>query len=154
MFLLQDGLVARCFVVSTSKVGLGNQYGSTATPPGLHFIREMLGEGAPLGAIFRGREHIPGDVATIISEPLDVPDDLVTTRILWLSGLEPGLNQGGNVDTYMRYIYIHGTPEEGLLGTPASHGCVRMYNHEVVDLYRSVQVGTRVYILPLYVPPS
>lgn len=73
-------------------------------------------------------------------------DDLVTTRILWLQGLEPGVNQGKGIDSHARYIYIHGTPEEGLIGQPASHGCIRMYNRDVIELFDAVQEGTLVEI--------
>jgi len=145
LYLLQDGRLLKTYPVSTSAFGYGAQEGSNQTPLGLHRIRAMIGEGEPLGMIFKARKPT-GRIANIIKDPIDVPEDDVTTRIMWLEGLEPGVNQGGKVDSYRRYIYIHGTPEEGLIGRPASHGCVRMYNADVVDLFARVDEGTLVYI--------
>ena len=96
--------------------------------------------------IFRSRANT-GKVAKILTEPIDVEEDLVLTRILWLEGLEPGVNRGPGIDSKSRYIYIHGTNEEGLIGTPASHGCLRMKNDDVIDLFDRVPVGTEVWIL-------
>ena len=89
-----------------------------------------------------------GEIARIYTDKTNVEDDVVSTRILWLQGLEPGVNRGGQVDTYERYIYLHGTAEEGLLGTPASHGCIRLSNRDILWLYRHIPVGSLVYILP------
>jgi lipoprotein-anchoring transpeptidase ErfK/SrfK len=77
---------------------------------------------------------------------MDTEDDYVTSRIIWLDGEEDGLNKGGNVDSYKRYIYIHGTHEEGLIGTKASHGCIRMFNYDVIELFNLVNIGTKVLI--------
>jgi hypothetical protein len=145
LYLLQEGRLLKTYPVSTSAFGSGSLEGSNQTPLGLHRIRTMIGEGQPLGMVFKSRKPT-GRIAEIIEEPIDVPEDDVTTRIMWLEGLEPGVNQGGKVDSYRRYIYIHGTPEEGLIGRPASHGCVRMYNADVVDLFARVDEGTLVYI--------
>ncbi|MFZ5466863.1 MAG: L,D-transpeptidase family protein [Pseudomonadota bacterium] len=145
LYLLQDGRLLKTYPVSTSAFGPGSQEGSNQTPLGLHRIRTMIGEGEPLGMVFKSRRPT-GRIADIIKDPIDVPEDDVTTRIMWLEGLEPGINQGGRVDSYRRYIYIHGTPEEGLIGRPASHGCVRMYNADVVDLFARLGEGTLVYI--------
>ena len=134
------------YPVSTSKVGTGSESGSLRTPLGHHRVAEKFGDGAPPGTIFRSRES-RGEVAEIHTAPLDVEEDLVLTRILWLEGLEPGRNQGPGIDSKSRYIYIHGTNEEGLIGTPASHGCVRMKNADVIDLCDRVPEGTEVWIL-------
>lgn len=85
--------------------------------------------------------------AKIIKKPVDTEDDFVTSRIMWLGGMEEGLNKGGNVDSYRRYIYIHGTQEEGLIGSKASHGCIRMFNNDVIDLFAKVNIGTKVLII-------
>lgn len=138
--------VLRDYVVSTSKVGTGGASGSLRTPLGRHRIAEKIGDGAPIGAVFRGRVRT-GEVAELLTSAVDVEEDLVLTRILWLEGLEPGVNRGPGVDSKNRYIYIHGTNEEGLIGTAASHGCVRMRNADVVDLYDAVEVGTEVRIV-------
>lgn len=145
LYLMQEGRLFKTYPVSTSAFGPGALEGSNQTPLGLHRIRAMIGAGAPLGMVFKARKPT-GRIAEIIKEPIDVPEDDVTTRIMWLEGLEPGVNQGGKVDSYKRFIYIHGTPEEGLIGRPASHGCVRMYNADVIDLFDRLGEGALVYI--------
>lgn len=146
LYLVKDRQVLVVYPVSTGAKGLGNREGSYQTPTGTHRVRGRFGEGAEPGTIFRGRRSI-GRVAKIYTDPVDVPEDDVTTRILRLEGMEPGINRGGKVDSYGRYIYIHGTPEEGLIGRPASHGCVRMINADVVELFDAVPEGTLVEIL-------
>jgi len=131
----------KIYPVSTSKYGIGNQAGSNKTPLGLHKIKNKIGDGAPQGMIFKARQQT-GRIANINAEI----GDLVTTRIMWLSGLEPGKNSGRGIDSYKRYIYIHGTAEENKIGQPASHGCVRMYNTDVIELFDRVVEGTEVYI--------
>ena len=96
--------------------------------------------------IFKERINT-GRYAEIHHTDYDSDEDHVTSRILWLEGLEEGFNKGGNVDSFNRYIYIHGTPEEGLIGKKASHGCIRMFNHDVIELYDLVQEGTKVNIV-------
>jgi lipoprotein-anchoring transpeptidase ErfK/SrfK len=131
--------------VSTSAYGIGSQSGSNQTPLGWHRVHSKYGDDLALGAILKGR--VPtGEIADIISAPRASNEDHVTTRVLWLEGLEMGKNKGEGMDSYRRYIYIHGTHEEGLIGQPASHGCVRMKNDEVIELYRIVPQGTSVYI--------
>lgn len=147
LYLMQDGRLLKAYPVSTSAFGPGEQEGSNQTPLGLHKVKQKFGDGEPQGMVFKARKPT-GRIAEIISEPKDVPEDDVTTRILWLDGMEPGVNQGGKVDSYKRYIYIHGTPEEGLIGRPASHGCVRMLNADVVDVFNKLPEGTLVYITP------
>jgi lipoprotein-anchoring transpeptidase ErfK/SrfK len=146
LYLIQNDKVTAANKVSTSKKGIGSTSGSDKTPPGIHRVKEKFGEGAKIGAIFKGRAYI-GREADIITEPISVNSDDVTTRILWLDGLEPGINKGEGIDSYKRYIYIHGTPEEGLIGTPASHGCIRMLNREVIEVFNKVPIGTLVVVL-------
>ncbi len=131
---------------STSKYGIGNQLGSNKTPLGVHRIADKRGDGKPLGAIFKAKIYT-GQEAEIVQSPVSTGKDYVTTRIMHLEGTEPGVNKGEGIDSYRRYIYIHGTPEEGLIGKPASHGCVRMKNEDVVKLYDQVSVGTIVEII-------
>ncbi len=147
MYLIVNDTVVEEYHISGSALGAGNRSGSNQTPLGLHRVKERHGDGVPLGGILQSRQYI-GKVATIFTDPIDVEEDHVTTRVLWLEGLETGVNRGGNVDSYNRYIYIHGTPEEGLIGRPASHGCIRMYNREVLALYDQTPVGRLVLILP------
>lgn len=146
LYEIVDGEVVRTYSISTAVEGPGNIRESARTPIGLHAICRKIGEDVPLGGIFKGRLYT-GRVAEILEDPIDVPGDDVTTRILWLCGQEPGINKGGSVDSRDRFIYIHGTPEEGLLGTPASQGCVRMANKEIVELFDAVPRGTPVLIL-------
>ena len=146
LYLARGERVLQSWPVSTSAVGIGSQSGSNRTPLGLHRIAETFGAGAPLGTIFRARANT-GVVARIHTDATDVPEDHVLTRILWLDGLEHGHNRGGQVDSYLRTIYIHGTNEEGLIGQPASHGCVRMRNADVIALFEEVGVGTEVWIV-------
>jgi len=147
MYLFEQGRLAASYPVSTAERGTGNREGSLRTPLGLHRVDEKIGAGAPSGMIFRGRRPT-GERAEILTQPDQrASRDDVTTRILWLAGLEPGVNQGGDVDSKRRYIYIHGTPEEGRIGTPASHGCVRMTNDDVIELFDRVEVGALVDII-------
>lgn len=131
-----ESLVAR-YVVSTSKFGLGTEPGSNKTPTGRFRIAEKIGDGAPLGMIFKSR------VATGEFGEEGDPSDHVQTRILWLDGLD-----ADNANTHERYIYIHGTNAESQLGTPASMGCVRMSNADVAELFSRVEIGTAVEIQP------
>lgn len=146
LVLIENGQAAGRWTISTSEVGLGSQSGSNRTPLGVHRVAKTYGDGAPLGAIFKARQNT-GRVADILTEPGKRSSaDNVTTRILWLDGLEPGFNKGDDIDSFKRYIYIHGTDEEGRLGTPASHGCIRMSNRAVVELFNRVDVDTLVVI--------
>ena len=140
----QDHVLAE-YPVSTSKYGTGNENGSQKTPLGLHRIRQKIGGAMPINMVFVGREP-KGLLQDCIEQGVELPQDVITSRIIWLEGMEPGRNQGGYVDTYNRYIYIHGTSEEDRIGTPASIGCIRMRNQDVVDLYRKVDIGTEVLI--------
>ena len=143
----EAGRVCERFPVSTAARGVGNREGSLQTPLGLHRVAQKIGDAVPAGTVFRGREDT-GEVAPVLSDPEDTaPGDRVTSRILWLEGLEPGVNQGGDVDSFARYIYIHGTDQEGRIGEPASHGCVRMRNQDVIALFARVPLNTLVLIL-------
>lgn len=147
LYVWERGQVTDIFDVSTSERGIGFEEGTFKTPLGLHRIAERFGEDAPRGTIFRARGDT-GQIADILTEPgARSRRDNITSRILWLDGLEPGINQGGNVDSLRRYIYIHGTDEEGRIGEPASEGCVRMRNDDVIELFPRLPVGTVVTIL-------
>ena len=146
LFFLKMGKIYEIYSVSTSVYGTGSQVNSFKTPLGRHKISEKIGEGLPEGAILKGRRWT-GAIANIIKEPIDTEFDVVTSRILWLTGLEEGKNLGSGVDSKSRYIYIHGTAEEGLIGKPASDGCVRMYNSDVISLFNSVNIDTEVWII-------
>lgn len=144
--LIEQGRVTRSWIISTAEAGIGSQSGSNKTPLGVHRVAKKYGDGEPLGMILKARQ-VTGRIAPILTAPgARSKADNVTTRILWLDGLEPGLNKGGKVDSFKRYIYIHGTDEEGRLGQPASHGCVRMKNRDVVELFDRVGVDTLVVI--------
>jgi lipoprotein-anchoring transpeptidase ErfK/SrfK len=129
------------YVISTSKYGIGNKENSFKTPLGIHRVIEKYGDGAPVGRIFKDRLDTGKTW-----KPGDAPDDYVLTRILRLEGLEPGFNKGPGIDSYERYIYIHGTSREKKIGTPISHGCVVMKNIDVIKLYDRVKAGTIVVI--------
>ncbi|MFN0200273.1 MAG: L,D-transpeptidase family protein [Bacteroidia bacterium] len=146
MFVIENSVVTHSYIISGAKTGAGCKGGSNQTPTGLHHIAAKYGDDVPWGGILKARKY-NGEVAQIYTDETDVKTDYVTTRILWLKGNEKGINLGGDVDSYNRYIYIHGTPEEGLLGKPASHGCIRMKNAEVIDFYSLIAEGTKVLIL-------
>ena len=138
------GLVAR-YLVSTAANGAGCTKDSGCTPQGAHIIRAKIGAGAPVNTVFVGRRPT-GEICT--SELIaQYPNrDWILTRILWLSGTEIGFNRLGNVDTMQRYIYIHGTPDSTDMGEVGSHGCVRMRNADVIELFDLVEAGTKVFI--------
>lgn len=131
--------------VSTALNGIGNRNGSFKTPTGIHRVAEMIGGGAEPGTVFRGRvatdQRINPDARSTATD-----EDLITSRIMWLQGMEPGINQGGEVDSHQRYIYIHGTADEARIGQPVSQGCIRMTNADVMALFDQVKPGTLVVI--------
>lgn len=129
--------VVGLFPVSTSRWGAGAEEGSLKTPLGIHRIVARIGSGAGPGTVFRGRRPT-SDVVHPYSEEDDGREDLITTRILQLEGLEPGINRGAGIDSVDRYIYIHGTPHEARLGQPASIGCVRAGNRDMIDIFERV----------------
>ena len=146
MYHIKEGKIIKTYVISSSSYGVGNKAGSNKTPIGLHKVKQKFGEETPINGKMIGRVFY-GDIATIYTDNTKSKTDDVCSRILWLVGLEEGLNKGEGIDSYNRYIYIHGTSEEGRLGKPASHGCIRMKNKEVIELYEKVKIGTLVLIL-------
>ena len=141
----QGGIIAS-YPVSTALNGAGEQDGSGCTPRGEHYIRAMVGQGLPANTVFRARRP----TGEIFSPELALahPDrDWILSRIIWLCGLEPGKNRGPGVDTFRRFIYIHGTPDTEPMGVPRSHGCIRMRNPDVIELFDRVCAGLRVVIL-------
>ena len=142
LFHMRERRMIAEFMVSTSARGLGSERGSGRTPEGRHRISDRIGLGVPEGGVFRERVFT-GEHAGSVAQG----KDLVTSRILWLDGLEAGRNSGGDVDSRTRGIYIHGTPDVPGLGRPVSHGCIRMSDADVIGLFDAVQVGTLVVIL-------
>lgn len=145
MFVMDDQSLICQYLVSTSKYGLGCEQDSFKTPVGAHKVAKKIGCEAELNEVFVGR-IATGEKAIITSEEKSSGLDLILTRILWLQGLEENKNCSEGRDSFERYIYIHGTQEEGLLGVPASHGCVRMANADIVELFDSIDEETFVYI--------
>lgn len=140
----QDFLLMQ-YPVSTAKNGPGEERHSGKTPRGLHIIRAKIGSNCPINTVFRGRRP----TGEIYSPDLghQYPErDWILTRIMWLSGLERDKNRLGNVDSMQRYIYIHGTPDENPLGVPASKGCIRMRNQDIVDLFEMTPLGAQILI--------
>jgi hypothetical protein len=131
--------------ISTAKNGPGEQRGSECTPRGWHKIRAKIGAGFEVNSVFAGRRPT-GEVYSPKLRQQFPGRDWVLTRILWLSGIEPGKNRLASVDTMQRYIYIHGCPVECPMGVPGSHGCVRMHNEDLIALFDQVDIGTRVLI--------
>jgi len=132
--------LARKMKCSTSRFGIGQTEGSNCTPLGLHRIAEKIGAGAAAGTVFKARQAVGH-----VSQP-EFSDAKITTRILWLEGLEPGFNRGGNVDSHSRYIYIHGTADQSSIGKPASCGCIHLADADLIPLFDKLPVGTLVWI--------
>ena len=131
-------------VVSTSARPPSNLKNSLGTPRGLHHLAEKIGADSPPGTVFKGRVSLGKHFNELSDE--ENARNLITTRILWLRGLEPGVNAGGEVDTHARYIYIHGTNHEDRLGAPFSGGCIEMNNIEIAALFEEVRTGDLVWI--------
>jgi len=131
------GRKMRC---STSRFGVGQAEGSNCTPLGLHRIAEKIGAGEPAGTVFKSRQAVGHT-----SQP-EFSDAKITTRILWLEGLEPGFNRGGSVDSHARYIYIHGTADQASIGKPASCGCIHLADADLIPLFDLLPAGTLVWI--------
>ena len=140
----QDCALQRSHVISTSLRPPSNVKDSLGTPRGLHEVAERLGAGQPPGTVFKNRVNTGRHFNELSDE--ENARNLITTRILWLRGLEPGVNAGGNVDTHDRYVYIHGTNHEHRLGTPFSAGCIEMNNVEIINLFDQVRTGEHVWI--------
>ena len=141
----RGGALVRGYIISTSKRPPSNVKNSLGTPRGLHEIAERIGAGQPPGMVFKSRVPTGRHFSEVLAREPD-NENLITSRILWLRGLEPGVNRGGNVDTYERYVYIHGTNHDERIGEPLSAGCVLMRNLEIVELYEEVRVGDLVLI--------
>lgn len=146
LFYIKSGKIVKTYSISTSKYGVGANIYSKKTPTGLHKIYSKIGNGTPVNGVIKSGSF-SGEIVSPVMEKKTLPEDYVTTRILRLSGEERGINKGSQVDSFRRAIYIHGTPEEGLIGQPASHGCIRMKNTDVIDLYNRIAPGTYVLIL-------
>lgn len=146
LYLLDDAVIVDEFVISTATNGAGCESGSEKTPLGVHRIAEKIGSNSPLYTRFVGRKRT-GEYLPSLAQDEYSEVDAITSRIIWLEGLEDGLNKGENVDSFERYIYIHGTNEEWRLGYPASHGCIRMSNADVISLFDKVAVHSLVVIV-------
>jgi L,D-transpeptidase YbiS len=144
---LQDesGIVFKRYLISSAKKGVGEQNGSFCTPRGRHIVRAKIGAGQPLNTVFVERRPT-GETYDLALAARYPGRDWILTRILWLSGCEPGFNRLGKVDTMRRAIYIHGSPDTADMGTPGSHGCIRMRNEDIVELFDLVSAGTPVLI--------
>jgi hypothetical protein len=136
----ENGEFTKTFPCSSSRFGIGQAEGSNCTPLGLHCIAEKIGAGVPAGTVFKGRKAI-GHVSQS-----EFADAKITTRILWLDGLEPGFNRGGNVDSHDRYIYIHGTADQSSIGKPSSCGCIHLADSDLIPIFDQLPVGTLVWI--------
>jgi len=143
--LLNGGELIKEYIISTAKKGPGEQMDSECTPRGEHIITEKIGDGCEVNTVFVSRESTGELYHPVLREQF--PDrDWIITRILWLTGTEQGCNQGGNVDSHDRYIYIHGAPDDVKMGEPGSRGCIRMRNEDVIELFNQVEVDTKVLI--------
>ncbi len=148
LVLVREGAPTRQWPVSTSDVGLDNRENSGGTPPGVHRVAQKIGTGAAEGTVFESRQPT-GEIWSLPDDDQaeSRKKDLILTRILLLDGLEEGLNRGKGVDSRARYIYVHGTNQEDQLGQPVSHGCVRMGNRHLMDLFDIVEEGDLLVIV-------
>ena len=142
--LNHDTVIKQCLISSAAN-GVGQQNNSGCTPLGEHFIRAKIGEGLPVNTVFRGRRPT-GEIYQMGMRDAFPDRDWILTRILWLCGSQPGYNRLGEVDTMRRYIYIHGAPEEVEMGKIGSKGCIRMRNHDLLDVFENVKPGCKVTI--------
>jgi len=157
LLLIKNSIVLQEYIISTSKYGLGNKNESFQTPIGIHKISKKIGDLCPIFTVFKGRVPLEDNLTlSELEKPINEKyrkkhlkgcEDVITSRIMWLEGIEEGINKGGNVDTYSRYIYIHGTAHEELIGKEASHGCIRMRNDDVIELFEKIKQDTHVLIL-------
>ena len=146
LLLLNNGQIIGKYPTNTAKNGVGEQQDSGCTPRGKHQIRAKIGAGQATGRVFVGRRP-SGEIYSPALDRARPDRDWILSRILWLSGLEPGVNRLGNVDTMQRYIYIHGSPDDCVTTEPQSHGCIRMKNKDIIDLFDRVEIGAQVDIL-------
>jgi len=146
MYLIDENMkIKQIFLVSTAKNGIGNLKGSNKTPLGFHRIVKIAGRGEEKGVFFNNDFKVLG-FAKIYTDTTDSPDDMLTSRVFVLEGLEDGVNKGENIDSFDRKIFVHGTNEEGLLGKPMSKGCIRMNNDDIINLAEIIAEGTLLYI--------
>jgi hypothetical protein len=143
--LLEGNRMVATYPVSTARNGPGERRGSECTPRGWHRIRIKIGAGLPLNTVFIGRRPT-GEIYDPELAALYPDRDWILTRILWLTGLEPGYNRGGDCDTLRRFIYIHGCPDTAPMGEPLSHGCIRMRNRDLLELFERVKAGDQAFI--------
>ncbi len=146
LWLKDEDLILETFQVSTAKNGAGEINNSECTPRGEHEVAEMIGADQEMNTVFVGR-MLTGEIYTSELRKKCPQRDWILTRIIWLAGCEQERNQGGEVDTHARYIYIHGSPDDVVMGEPGSHGCVRMRNKDIIRLFDHVSVGMKVNIL-------
>ncbi|SES84412.1 L,D-transpeptidase catalytic domain [Nitrosomonas marina] len=144
--LNDDSQLIRRYQISSAKNGTGQQNGSFCTPLGKHIVRAKIGSEQPVNTVFVRRRPTGEIYSPELGERYPARD-WILTRILWLSGCEPGFNRLGTVDTMQRYIYIHGSPDSVEMGKPGSIGCIRISNHDLLDLFDRVAVGTQVDII-------
>ncbi len=137
--------VVRQYSISSAKKGVGEQQGSEQTPRGHHIVRAKIGANLPINTVFKARRPT-GEIYSAELAEQSPNRDWILTRILWLSGCEVGKNRGGNCDTMRRYIYIHGTPDSEPMGIPASHGCIRMRNTDLAELFTLTPLYASVFI--------
>ena len=143
--LFRKDRLVRDWPVSTASNGPGELFDSGCTPRGEHRVRIKVGQACPVNTVFVGRRPT-GEIYTEEAALAQPQRDWILSRIIWLSGTESGFNRGGNCDTLRRYIYIHGCPDSQPMGVPLSHGCIRMRNADVIELFELVEPGTRVVI--------
>lgn len=145
LLVREDDRVVKRYAVSTARNGAGELLHSEQTPRGWHVVRARIGADQPVNTVFRGRRPT-GEIYSAALRSAQPERDWILTRILWLSGLEVGKNRLGAVDTMRRFIYIHGCPDEDEMGVPGSHGCIKMHNQDVIELFNRIPAGTRVFI--------
>ena len=145
--LINNNKTIKEFFIASAKNGIGQLFGSECTPLGHHIIRAKIGDNCPINTVFVARRPT-GEIYSPELRKSFPNRDWILTRILWLSGLEPGFNRLGKVDTMRRYIYIHGCPDEDEMGVPSSHGCIKMRNTDVIELFDLVDTGVKVLIEP------
>lgn len=143
--VLENDRVTLSYAISSARNGVGERKGSYCTPRGRHVVRAKIGQGAAPNTVFVGRRPT-GEIYSPELANLFPARDWILTRILWLSGCEPGHNRLGDVDTMRRYIYIHGSPDTVPMGVPGSIGCIRMHNTDIVELFDHIPAGTPVCI--------
>lgn len=145
LFHLKNGACCAVYPISTAAKGVGEREGSGQTPRGWHIIRAKIGEKSPINTVFVSRRPT-GEIYTPESNQHSPARDWILTRILWLSGLEPGKNRLDSCDTMRRYIYIHGSPDDHVGSIPSSKGCIRMRSADIMTLFQDLPVGTKVFI--------